>query len=169
MRPDEAHSHVVLASKRSGTAELRWIAWSDYVPGTSPATQADRTHTLETHPRALLLDDDVSVGYSLLEALASFPVTLELAHEVGRAIELLSTQSYCALVLDLELPDGSGFDVLRFLSERSLHVPTIVITRKLPDYVRELLIAEDIKLVLPKPIDSSLLASALLGLCGIET
>ena len=131
---------------------------------------ADRTdRTLENHPRALLVDDDFSVGHSLLEAVASFPVTLELVHEVGRAIELLSTRSYRGLILDLELPDGSGFDVLKFLSERGLHLPTIVITRKLPDYVRELLVADDIKLVLPKPIDPSLLASALLGLCGIET
>ena len=128
-----------------------------------------RTAPLETHPRALLVDDDMSVGHSLLEAVAAFPVELEVAHEVGKALERLSSQSYRGLVLDLELPDGSGFDVLRFLSERQIHLPTIVITRKLPDYVRELLVADDIKLVLPKPIDSTLLASALLGLCGIET
>lgn len=124
--------------------------------------------TLENHPRALLVDDDFSVGQSLLEAVASLPLSLELAHQVDAAIELLSTRTYCGLVLDLELPDGSGFDVLHFLAERKLRLPTIVITRKLPDYVRELLVADDIKLVLPKPVDASLLASALLGLCGIE-
>lgn len=117
--------------------------------------------------RVLLVDDDRTIGASLARALASHPVTLELAHEVRPGLELLRSQTFCALVLDLELPDGSGFDVLRFLSEQKIRISTIVITRKLPDYVRELLIADDIKLALPKPVDPTLLAAAVLGLCGI--
>lgn len=118
---------------------------------------------------ALLIEDDVEVGSSLRAALRERPVTLDIAEDVDEAIRCLETNRYCGMVLDLALPNGSGFDILRHMAEQRIQIPIVVITRKLPDYVRELLVADEIKLVLPKPVEPSLLASAVLGLCGIAT
>ena len=115
----------------------------------------------------LIVDDDPSVIESLRQAMAGHEVSFDTAVDAAAAAALLDARSYCGVVLDLALRDSSGFDVLRHMSERGSHVPTVVITEKLPVYVREMLDEEQVKLVFPKPVESRLLAAAVKGLCGI--
>lgn len=117
----------------------------------------------------LVVDDDPSVVAALRLGLAGKDVVVESAVDVAGARLTLSERSYCGLVLDLALPDGSGFDVLAYLDRIGLVIPTIVITQKLPSYVREMLNEERVKLVFPKPIEPRLLAALVLGLCGLES
>jgi DNA-binding NtrC family response regulator len=114
----------------------------------------------------LVVEDDESVVTSLRVALTGQPITIESAGDAPAAITLLGNNHYCGLVLDLVLEEGSGFDVLRHLERSGVKVPTVVITHRLPTYVREMLDDEYIKLVLPKPVDAKLLATIVLGLCG---
>jgi DNA-binding NarL/FixJ family response regulator len=118
---------------------------------------------------ALLVDDDPMVTGALREALAGHPVEIAVALDAHEAIARLDSGRFCGLILNLGVARrGSGVDVLRHMSERRLELPTVVITPKLPDDVRELAVIDQIKLVLPKPVEPSLLAAAVLGLCGIE-
>lgn len=80
---------------------------------------------------------------------------------------LLDSGRYCGLVLDLVLPDGSGFDVLRHIEKNGITVVTVVVTAKLPAYVLRMLEEEHVKLVFPKPVDPRLLGAVVLGMCGI--
>jgi DNA-binding response OmpR family regulator len=118
---------------------------------------------------ALVVEDDPVLVSSLRAALTAHPVQLECVTTAASAISLLDAQPFCGLVLDLVLEEGSGFDVLRHLRTRGLSLPTLVITARLPSYVREMLDEEQIKLVLPKPVDAKLLAALVLGLCGIPS
>ena len=117
---------------------------------------------------ALIVDDDPAFGATLANALKGKPVRVEFATSASAAIEMLSTRSYCGLVLDLVLNDGSGFDVLRHLERSNVTIPTVIVSQKLPAYVREMLDQEYVKLVFPKPVEPHLLASVVLGLCGIQ-
>ena len=90
-----------------------------------------------------------------------------MARDSESAIRLLESREFCGLVLDLVLDGGSGFDVLRYLNRNRIDLPTVVISSRLPDYVRELLVEDQVKLVLAKPLDMRLLATIVLGLCGI--
>jgi CheY-like chemotaxis protein len=117
--------------------------------------------------KALVVDDDPVVAESLKQALGG-RTEVDAAADAPSAIALLESSRYGCLVLDLALASGSAFDVLTFMSRRGIKLPTVVITAKLPESVRDLLIAEQVKLLLPVPVDPSLLASAVLGLCGIE-
>jgi DNA-binding response OmpR family regulator len=82
-------------------------------------------------------------------------------------MEMLDRGSYCGLVLDLILPDGNGFDVLRHIEREQIRIAIVVVSAKLPGYVREMLDAEQVKLVFPKPVDARLLGAVVLGMCGI--
>ena len=117
----------------------------------------------------LIVEDDAAVVSSLREALADNDVTVDSAETAEQATALLDARPYCGLVLDLVLQTSSGFDVLHHISRTGLKVPTIVITGKLPEYVREMLDADNVKLVFPKPVEPRLLAAIVLGLCGIAS
>lgn len=117
----------------------------------------------------LIVDDDPSLAADLGAELAVHGVVVESALDAPSAIGLLGENRFCGLVLDLVLENGSGFDVLHHIAEQKMTVPTVVVTGKLPTYVREMLNAEHVKLVFPKPVEPRLLAAIVLGLCGIAS
>jgi DNA-binding NtrC family response regulator len=117
----------------------------------------------------LLVEDDLSFVDVLRTALEPYGVVVDTAEEPVRAAELLGERTYCGLVLDLVLKNGSGFDVLHHIEREGIDVPTVVVTGKLPSYVREMLDADNVKLVFPKPVEPRLLAAIVLGLCGIAS
>lgn len=116
-----------------------------------------------------MVDDDPSLARSLRLALSDHQVEIGTARGAAEAIALLDGGGFCGLVLDLILENGSGFDVLEHIGRNRLVIPTVVVTERLPSYVREMLDAEHVKLVFPKPVDPRLLGAIVLGLCGIAT
>jgi DNA-binding response OmpR family regulator len=117
----------------------------------------------------LVVDDDVTLAETLRAALASDGVSIESAIDASSACALLDERRFCGLVLDLVLEGGTGFEVLRHLERQRITVPTVVVTRKLPAYVREMLAEEQVKLVFPKPVDPRVLGAVVMGMCGIES
>lgn len=117
----------------------------------------------------LIVDDDHKVIAELRAELEKRDVHVESAGDAATACALLDAQPFCGLVLDIVLNDSNGFDVLRHLETRKSKIPTVVITQKLPAYVREMLSEEQVKLVFPKPIEMRVLSAVILGLCGIES
>jgi CheY-like chemotaxis protein len=115
----------------------------------------------------LVVDDDVTIAADLRKELAAYQVEVESATDAPAAIDALEAKPFCGLILDLVLENGSGFDVLDHIAKNGLSVPIVVLTGKLPAYVREMLNAEHVKLVIPKPVEPRLLATIVLGLCGI--
>lgn len=115
----------------------------------------------------LIVDDDPSIVEALRRVL---PDNVEVASAVDAAgaTALLDSHSFCGLVLDLVLVDSDGFEVLRHMETNKMTIPTVVVSGKLPTYLREMLNENQVKLVFPKPIEPRLLAAIVLGLCGIN-
>jgi DNA-binding NtrC family response regulator len=118
-------------------------------------------------PTVLIVDDDPSVLDTMRRILPP-EVGLASAADAAQASKLLAEYAYCGLVLDLVLDESSGLDVLRFMKEQNLDVPCVVVSANLPSYVREMLDEDQVKLVLPKPVEEKLLAAVVLGLCGMS-
>ena len=116
----------------------------------------------------LVVDDDPSLARSLRDVLEGYDLTLDAAEDAQSARTMLDSGDYCGMVLDLVLPDGTGFDVLRYTEEKSIDVSIVVVSQKLPSYVREILSETRVKLVFPKPADPRILAAVVLGMCGIQ-
>jgi DNA-binding NtrC family response regulator len=115
--------------------------------------------------RILVVDDDPSAVRKLRDALADHDVEVESASNVVAGVAAVANGTFCALVLDLVLGDGSGFDVLRAMDRQGIVIPTVVVSGKLPAYVREMLHEDQVKLVFPKGSDPRLIAAVVLGLC----
>lgn len=115
----------------------------------------------------LVVDDDPYLGATLTSMLSDQPVEIVAVTNAADAIAQLDQRKFCGLILDLILDGGSGFEVLRHVDTKEIDVPIVVVSSKLPSYVREMLSEKHVKLVFPKPVEPRLLSTIVLGLCGL--
>jgi two-component system OmpR family response regulator len=80
--------------------------------------------------RILLIEDDPIVGEAVLLALKGAAYGVDWAKDAAPAAELIDTNQYQALLLDLGLPKRDGLDLLRDLRQRGNTVPVIIITSR---------------------------------------
>jgi CheY-like chemotaxis protein/signal transduction histidine kinase/HAMP domain-containing protein len=91
--------------------------------------------------RLLVVEDDPAEQVSIRALIHHDDIEIELVDSGEQALEALRGQEWDCVVLDLKLPDMSGFDVLERLSEEKLKdVPVVVFTG------RELSAEEDARL-----------------------
>jgi two-component system response regulator RegX3 len=89
--------------------------------GQNPAMQRKRT--------VLLVEDEPSITEPLAEALGREGFDTKVAGTVSESLALASQLEPDLVLLDVMLPDGSGFDVCRELRQRS-QVPIIMLTAR---------------------------------------
>ena len=82
----------------------------------------------QTQNRILLLEDDLSLAEGLCYSLQKNGYAVENAESVQEAMGLLSQKSYDLLLLDVTLPDGTGFQVCETLRKEQNQVPIIFLT-----------------------------------------
>jgi DNA-binding NtrC family response regulator len=68
-------------------------------------------------PKVLIVDDDRGQREALAEWLNEQGLSIELAHGVEQARGKLAAGTYDLALIDLQLPDGSGLDLLEALEE----------------------------------------------------
>jgi len=76
----------------------------------------------------LVLEDDASFGGVLEEELRARGHEVERAETVAEARERVRRGSFDVALLDLQLPDGSGLDVLREVFAESLPLEVLILT-----------------------------------------
>jgi two-component system OmpR family response regulator len=77
--------------------------------------------------RLLLLEDDDTLGGAICYYLQSEGHLVDLCPTLGQA-KILISEPYDALLLDWNLPDGSGIEWLAGLRARGVRIPAIVLT-----------------------------------------
>jgi DNA-binding response OmpR family regulator len=75
----------------------------------------------------LLVEDDQSLGATLLERLRKESYTVVWARTLADAKRALAESAVDLAILDVGLPDGSGFDLARFVRSSS-RVPIVFLT-----------------------------------------
>jgi len=92
--------------------------------------------------RLLVVEDDPAEQFSIRELLGHDDIDIQVADSGASALQTLDETGYDCVVLDLRLPDMSGFEVLDRLreSEKLREVPVVVFTG------RELSADEDARL-----------------------
>jgi DNA-binding response OmpR family regulator len=114
--------------------------------------------------RLLLVEDDPDVGDMLLLALQEDAHVVDLVGTAEDALWRATEQAYDVVLLDVELPDGSGFDVVRQLRRTGSATPVLMLTGRgaVTDRVTGLDAGADDYLA--KPVDLPELAARLRAL-----
>ena len=74
--------------------------------------------------RILIIEDDSDLAGITKDMLESYGYEVKIADSCGRAFDVLVKESFHLLLMDINLPDGSGFDVCSELRHMS-KVPVI--------------------------------------------
>ncbi len=78
--------------------------------------------------RVLLIEDDYVLGEAVRDHIASLGYGVDWIKRLDDAREALATVAYELVLLDLNLPDGRGLDLLRELRRRGADAPVIILT-----------------------------------------
>ena len=78
--------------------------------------------------RILVIEDDPAIGQSLLDGFKQHGFLADLRKTGANGLEHAQKYSPHLIVLDIRLPDGSGFDICRQMRSLGLHQPIIMLT-----------------------------------------
>lgn len=119
--------------------------------------------------RILIVEDATDMAEAIVTRLARSGMACDLAETVAEAQGFLAVQRYDALVLDINLPDGLGTDLLRKLRNKGDRTPVLMLTAlfSVDDRVSALDLGADDYLV--KPFDQRELEARLRALLRRET
>jgi DNA-binding response OmpR family regulator len=104
-------------------------------------------------PRLLLVEDEPSLALTLGDRLERERYVVETCGDGESALKAAERAPFDVLILDLMLPDMSGFDVCKELRKKGIDAPILVLTAKtqVPDKVTALKLGADDYLT--KPFD----------------
>ena len=92
------------------------------------AMQRLETRLAQRLQRVLVVEDDHTQLESLRKLLASHKVTTEGAQSAAECLERLKNETFDCMVLDLSLPDASGYSLLETLSrEEAYSFPPVIV------------------------------------------
>ncbi len=77
--------------------------------------------------KIFLLEDDASIAMGLEYSLQKEGYETTLAKTVSQALDIISKENFSLYILDLTLPDGSGYDVCREIKNKG-DFPVIFLT-----------------------------------------
>lgn len=76
------------------------------------------------------MEDTEDVGEAVVHALEKMGHAVDWQKTRRDADDALAVQDYALIVLDINLPDGSGFDILSRLRARGVKTPVLVLTAR---------------------------------------
>jgi two-component system OmpR family response regulator len=78
--------------------------------------------------RILVVEDDYALGEAVRDHIAAAGHAVDWMRRIVPAREVLDTTTYDLLLLDLNLPDGRGLELLQELRRRAVATPVIIMT-----------------------------------------
>ncbi|HWA57672.1 MAG TPA: response regulator transcription factor [Gemmatimonadales bacterium] len=108
--------------------------------------------------RLLLVEDETRLADSIARGLRQAAHAVDLADRLSVAREKLAIESYDAVILDVNLPDGSGFALAHDLRRSQVGTPILMLTARdgIEDRVKGLDSGADDYLVKPFAFDELL-------------
>lgn len=79
------------------------------------------------YPILLIEDDDIS-AFLIKDFLEECDFEVIIASSVTSGISNIRFEKYSLILLDINLPDFNGFEVLKFLNKNKINIPVIVIS-----------------------------------------
>jgi len=109
----------------------------------------------------LIVDDDPAFRQLMSVVLTDDAYQLEFAGGGRQALEMTEAKRYDAIVLDLKMPDVSGFDVLEGLKASAPGIPCVIIISAASDKLIESIVTPNVIARIRKPFEIAKLKGAI--------
>jgi len=108
--------------------------------------------------KILIVEDQIRVGKFVEKALTEQSYSAKLVNSCAAAREAMCESPYGAVILDLGLPDGDGFDLLREMRASGFDEPVLILSARdaIEDRIRGLDLGADDYLPKPFSVDELL-------------
>lgn len=111
--------------------------------------------------RVAILDDDASIRSAIGRLLRTSNMTVNTYATCMELFDSIAGFAPDCLLLDLQMPGMSGMDVMRYLTQRGMSYPTIIITAHDEVGSREMCLGGGATAYLRKPLDADELFDAI--------
>jgi DNA-binding response OmpR family regulator len=117
-----------------------------------------------TGHRALIVEDDTAIRVLLEKLLRRRGIDVDTAADGQAAIGKLQPRAYSVVVLDLMIPEASGYEVIAHIRRTDPSLPVAVVSAVSQHSLAHLDL-DVVRLVITKPFDVDELTQAVIGLC----
>ena len=83
---------------------------------------------MKVKPKILLIDDEIATRFGFVRYLSSSGFDVIEAENLSSADRLFLLQKFDAVIIDINLPDGSGLDLIEKIRKDSPEISIIIIT-----------------------------------------
>ena len=115
--------------------------------------------------RALIVEDDPAIRRLVEKLLVRHGFEIDAAGDGRAAVRKLEQNSYSVIVLDLMVPELTGFELIDYLKEKELRTPVAVVSAVSQQALTRLDL-DIVKVVISKPFDVDEFTKSILGLCA---
>lgn len=78
--------------------------------------------------KILLIEDDEFTASLIKDFLEEYNFKVDIVNTVTSAISNIKFEKYSIILLDINIPDFNGFEVLNFLNKNKINIPAIVVS-----------------------------------------
>lgn len=105
--------------------------------------------------RIFIVEDDYALGSAIVDGLRHHKYTVDWAKDGMQAFQALTNEKFDAVVLDINLPKMSGFELLEKMRNRGIDTPVLIVTARelVEDRIKGLDLGADDYLVKPFDLD----------------
>lgn len=105
--------------------------------------------------RIFIVEDDYALGSAIVDGLRHHKYTVDWAKDGVQALQALTNEKFDAVVLDINLPKMSGFELLEKMRNRGIDTPVLIVTARelVEDRIKGLDLGADDYLVKPFDLD----------------
>jgi DNA-binding response OmpR family regulator len=114
--------------------------------------------------RALIVEDDPAIRKLVGKLLERRGIAIDIAPDGRHAIERLQAHTYDVVVLDLMVPEVTGFEVIEYIRQNHAGLPVAVVSAVSQQALTRLDL-DIVKLVIAKPFDVDEFTKAIVTLC----
>jgi FixJ family two-component response regulator len=114
----------------------------------------------KTCPLVAVVDDEESIGRALKRLLRASGLEVVTYSSGGEFLDSLKANRPDCIVLDIHMPQVSGFDVQAFVSRMRPRLPIVMITGRDAEETRQSVIEAGAVAYLCKPVDEQALLAA---------
>jgi DNA-binding response OmpR family regulator len=125
-------------------------------------------HAATSGFRALVVEDDPAIRRLVERLLERQGIAIDTASDGRIAVEKLDSGHYTVIILDLMVPELTGFDVIEHVKQRRLTTPVAVVSAVSEQALTKLDL-DVVKVVITKPFDVDEFTKAIVNLCRDAT